>query len=169
MSLLLAKYTNDSVRTYVSDYAGAGKSFRVRRSLCKWHKYAYIPTTSVTQFLSVVSDVARNMRTIEEIDGETEEWEEGEGSHAKEKTEGFLHIDIFDTVGFDFNSYLFELLFFHGFYDLRSGSVTHFPPAFTRISIEIASSTNKGIPSHEQRYFNRAVFPHLRMRERERY
>ncbi len=137
---MLKKYCFDHVRTYTSDYAGAGKSFRIRRSLCSWHKYAYIPTTSSVQFLSLVNEVSQSMQTIEEIDGEIES-EAGESNvtSSQERKEEFLHIDIFDTVGFDLNSYLFELILFWGFYDMRSGCVTHFPPSLAKFSIEIAS------------------------------
>ena len=66
------------------------------------------------------------------VDEDGEEW-------FSEEEEKFLHIDVFDTNRKDFDSFLFELIFFFGFYDPLIGSTIMFDPSRTNFRIELAT------------------------------
>jgi hypothetical protein len=123
---------HEKVRTFVSKHAGAGKSFEIKRSTSRLdhnggssrRMYLRIPAASIPHFRMLFS-----MRTeviLMEVEASV-----------------CLHVDIGETVGAEFNSYLFEVMFFGGYADLSRGSVAFFPVNRTSLAIELPSGSLK--------------------------
>ena len=130
---LIEKNFNNQFVSYASDCAGAGKSFQIRKKCADIDggSYVVIPASSLTQFLVLTKQALESERSIN-----TESpsfFDDG----VKSTCSLFLHIEVYDTVGMEINSFLFELLFFGGFCDFMSEEIFFYPPSSTSIAIEI--------------------------------
>ena len=113
--------------SYVSDYAGAGKSFQIRQRAEKG-TYVPIPSTSIKQFLSLLHETLTK----------TTEPKEDSQSFFDETPNTFsFHFEVYDTAGVQLNSYLFEIIFFGGFCDFSHEVLFYYPPSTTSIAIEL--------------------------------
>ena len=121
MQELVDRSYHGHVRTFMSESAGAGKSFQIRKGYDDGEKYMHIPTTSIPQFISLLDFSLKKK--------------------ASSAYDPLLHIDIYETVGRDLNSYLFELIFFSGHCNFSTGVIFCFHPTTTYLSIELPTGT----------------------------
>ena len=119
--------SNGRFQTYVSDYAGAGKSFQIRRKAEKG-TYVPIPATSIMQFLGLLHKTLT--KTAEPKDDDQSFFDEAPSNFS-------FHFEVYDTAGAELNSYLFELIFFGGFCDFANEVLFYYPPSTTSIAIEL--------------------------------
>ena len=112
-----------SVKTYVSDHAGAGKSFQIRKgNFYDGERYVHVPATTVPQHLGLLQEVLKEFVETGVLENDEDM---------------ILHVDLYDTVGTELNSYLFELIFFNGHCDFEKEIIFFYPPGRTNISVEI--------------------------------
>ena len=111
------------VKTYVSDHAGAGKSFQIRKgNFFGGERYIHAPATTVPQHLGLLEEVLNSFVETAVLDDDEDM---------------ILHIDLYDTVGTELNSYLFEFIFFNGHCNFEKEIIFFYPPSRTSISVEI--------------------------------
>jgi hypothetical protein len=123
----------DHAKTFVSDYAGSGKSFQIRKGRTEFESYFHCPATAIDQFLDLVQQSATNAHQI----SHQQTLENGM------KDDFIFHIDIYDTIGPQVISYLFELIFFEGFCNFSSDKVFYFNPQNTFFWIEVPNGMLK--------------------------
>ena len=131
---LVKKNFSNHFVSYASDSAGAGKSFQIRKKCSELDggSYVVIPASSLTQFLLLTKQALESERSIN-----TESPSFFDEGGASPNCSLFLHIEVYDTIGMELNSYLFEILFFGGYCDLMSEEIFFYPPSSTNIAIEI--------------------------------
>jgi hypothetical protein len=129
---VLKNSQREKIQTYMSEFAGAGKSFEIKKSTAtvsydrdvSKRMYLRIPAASISHFLTLFS----RRTDVILLDSDA----------------GFcLHVDVAETVGVEFNSYLFEIMFLEGFADLSRGTVAFFPSDRTALAIELPSGSLK--------------------------
>ena len=124
---LVEKHYHKKFQTFASDYAGAGKTYQIRKGSSRGEKYVHVPATSIKQFLTLLNSL---------LSGEPNEAMASDPAFFGD-TPLLLHFDVYDTVGAELNSYLFEIIFFGGFCDFMNGVIFLYPLSQTFVSIEL--------------------------------
>ena len=124
---LVRETYGDRFNAYVSDYAGAGKSFQIRQK-AKQGQYVPVPATSIKQFLVLLHNTLTSPHSKDE---------DKEDFFDETPNNFYFHFEIYDTAGAELNSYLFELIFFGGFCDFSNEVLFFYPPTTTSIALEL--------------------------------
>ena len=124
---LVEKHYQKKFQTFASDYAGSGKTYQIRKGSGGGEKYVHVPATSIKQFLTLLNSL---------LSGEPNEEMANDPAFFGDAPL-LLHFDVYDTVGAELNSYLFELIFFGGFCDFMNGVIFSYPLSQTLVSIEL--------------------------------
>jgi hypothetical protein len=118
------------VQSYLSEQSGAGKSFQVRlraqQDVCR---YVHFPVFQSAECVPRLYDTFTSLSTV---DGE---------STLYDRMPELWHFDVQATVREDFNSYLFEVVFFSSLVSSRRPVFLLFHPQWFRFAIEMASGS----------------------------
>ena len=139
-SSYLSNHYSNGIYAITANHAGAGKSFEIRKMASNIHaKYISVPIMNSKNCLL--------KRIINSLQSNSSSSSSSSSNVNDLFIQSFndnllLHFDLFDTIQYDFDSILFDLIFIGGIEESYSGNLFYWFPKQTTLAFEIPAGSS---------------------------